>query len=235
MPEVEYPVLAGAKLPYVVHLFCPSPRNETLRAFLPEAFNECPDSRRLGLLPRVINAPYVLLIGNGAVGPLMEGNWVHVHEYNPYGYACQSAWDGPVPEFKGWPMAPSSARLAHESGGGDGAGVADLCQPDAQVCRNCAATTYEALQVAEPQFEDGSAYRQLRPTRLDKIKNLHLELQAGGVGTGASSIALRPAANFRLTHSLDPARVAIRPAAAGHVSESAVCRQQAGTMVWPTA
>ena len=77
MPEVKYPVLADAKLPYIVHLFCPPSRNETLRAFLPEAFNECPDSRRLGLLPRVINAPYVLLIGNDAVGPLMEDYWVH--------------------------------------------------------------------------------------------------------------------------------------------------------------
>ena len=70
-------MLAGAKLPYVVHLFCPSPRNEALRAFLPEAFNECPDPRRPSLLPRVIDAPYVLLIGNGTVGPLMEDYWVH--------------------------------------------------------------------------------------------------------------------------------------------------------------
>ena len=77
MPEVEYPVVAGAKLPYVVHLFCPSPRNETLRAFLPKAFNKRPDSRRLGLLSRVIHAPHVLLIGNCAVAPLMEDYWVH--------------------------------------------------------------------------------------------------------------------------------------------------------------
>lgn len=70
-------MLAGAKLPYVVHLFCPSPRNKTLRAFLPEAFNEHPDSRRLGLLSRVVNAPYILFIGNAAIGPSMEGYWVH--------------------------------------------------------------------------------------------------------------------------------------------------------------
>ena len=77
MPEVEYSVLASAELPYVVHLFCPSPPHETLRAFLPEASNECPDSRRLGLLPRVIDAPHVLLIGHAAVGPLMEDYRVH--------------------------------------------------------------------------------------------------------------------------------------------------------------
>ena len=77
MPEVEDSVLAGAKLPYIVHLFRPSPRNEAMRAFLPEAFNECPNPRRPSLLPRVIDAPYVLLIGNGTVGPLMEDYWVH--------------------------------------------------------------------------------------------------------------------------------------------------------------
>lgn len=77
MPEVEDSVLAGAKLPYVIHLLCPSPRNETLGAFLPEALNKCPDSRGLGLLACVIDAPYVLLIGNGAVGPPMEYYWVH--------------------------------------------------------------------------------------------------------------------------------------------------------------
>ena len=36
---------------------------------------------------------------------------------------------------------------------------------------------------AHPQLEDSSAYRQLRPTRLDKIKNLHGAVQAGGIGT----------------------------------------------------
>ena len=77
MPEVEYSVLADAKLPYVVHLFCPSPRNENLRAFLPEALNERPDFRGVGFLSCVIDAPYVLLIGNGAVGPLVEDYWVH--------------------------------------------------------------------------------------------------------------------------------------------------------------
>ena len=30
-----------------------------------------------------------------------------------------------------------------------------------------------------PHLEDGSAYRQLRPTRLDKIKNFHLDLPIG--------------------------------------------------------
>ena len=36
-------------------------------------------------------------------------------------------------------------------------------------------------QAAQPEFEDGSAYRQLRPTRLDEIKNFHIEVQAGPV------------------------------------------------------
>ena len=70
-------MLAGAKLPYVVHLLCPSPCNETLGAFLSEAFNERPDSRRLGLLSRAIDAPHVLFIGNGTVAPSMEDYWVH--------------------------------------------------------------------------------------------------------------------------------------------------------------
>ncbi len=77
MPEVEDTVLAGAKLPYVIHLLCPSPRNETLRALLPEALNECPDFRGVGLLSSVIDAPYVLIVGNGTVGPPMEYYWVH--------------------------------------------------------------------------------------------------------------------------------------------------------------
>ncbi len=72
MPEVEDSVLAGAKLPYVIHLLCPSSRNEKLRAFLPEPLNKCPDSRGLGFLPCVIDAPYILLIGNGAAGPPMK-------------------------------------------------------------------------------------------------------------------------------------------------------------------
>ena len=72
MPEVEDTVLASAKLPYVIHLLRPSPRDEPLRALLPEAINECPDPRRVGLLSRVIDALYILLIGNGAVGPPVE-------------------------------------------------------------------------------------------------------------------------------------------------------------------
>ena len=38
----------------------------------------------------------------------------------------------------------------------------------------------ELLQ-SHPQFKEGTAYRQLRPTRLDKIKNLHLAGQVGAV------------------------------------------------------
>ena len=34
---------------------------------------------------------------------------------------------------------------------------------------------------SHPKFKDGSAYRQLRPTRLDKIKNFPLVLQTGPV------------------------------------------------------
>ena len=33
-------------------------------------------------------------------------------------------------------------------------------------------------QTPKPQFEDGSVYRQNRPTRLDKIKNLHTEIRS---------------------------------------------------------
>ncbi len=31
------------------------------------------------------------------------------------------------------------------------------------------------------QLEDGSAYRQLRPTKLDEIKNFHAEVQVGAL------------------------------------------------------
>ena len=37
-------------------------------------------------------------------------------------------------------------------------------------------------QSPQPQFEDGSAYRQIRPTGLDEIKNLQLEVRIGTVG-----------------------------------------------------
>ena len=30
----------------------------------------------------------------------------------------------------------------------------------------------------QPQFEDGSVYGEKRPTKLDKIENFHLEVQA---------------------------------------------------------
>lgn len=78
MPEVEDTVMAGAKLPYVIHVLRPSPGDELLRALLPEAVNQCPDPRCLGLQSRVIDAPYVLLIiRDGAVGPPMEDYQVH--------------------------------------------------------------------------------------------------------------------------------------------------------------
>ena len=32
-----------------------------------------------------------------------------------------------------------------------------------------------------PQFKDGTVYRQVRPTKLDKIKNLHIEIQASSL------------------------------------------------------
>ena len=109
MPEVENSVLARAKLPYVVHLFCPAPRSEALRAFLSKALNKRPDSRRLGFLSRAIDAPHVLLIGNGTVGPLMEYHRVHctnitltVMYVNPLGV-------DPCPSSRGCPVALSSA------------------------------------------------------------------------------------------------------------------------------
>ena len=33
----------------------------------------------------------------------------------------------------------------------------------------------------QPQLKDSSAYRQLRPTKLDKIKNLFHHIHSGGV------------------------------------------------------
>ena len=33
-----------------------------------------------------------------------------------------------------------------------------------------------------PQFENGTVYRQVRPTRLDEIKNFHAAVQADGTG-----------------------------------------------------
>ena len=44
---------------------------------------------------------------------------------------------------------------------------------------------------AQPQFKDGSVYRQNRPTRLDKIKNLRAAVQAGGVGRGVAGKPFR--------------------------------------------
>ena len=37
-------------------------------------------------------------------------------------------------------------------------------------------------QTPQPQFEDGSVYSEKRPTRLDEIKNFHIEAQVGPVG-----------------------------------------------------
>ena len=37
-----------------------------------------------------------------------------------------------------------------------------------------------------PHLEDGSAYRQLRPTRLDEIKNFHAETPVGPVAKPTS-------------------------------------------------
>lgn len=101
-------MLAGAKLPYVIHLLCPSPRNETLRAFLPETLNECPYPRGVGLLPCVIDVPYVLLIGNGAVGPPMEYHWVHC--MNITLTVMYVKW------IRDWQRTPTAARLAREAG-----------------------------------------------------------------------------------------------------------------------
>ena len=36
-----------------------------------------------------------------------------------------------------------------------------------------------ASQLPQPHLKDGSVYRPLRPTRLDKIKNLRVTVQAG--------------------------------------------------------
>ena len=38
-----------------------------------------------------------------------------------------------------------------------------------------------ALQTSQPHLEDGSVYRQNRPTQLDKIKNFHIELPIGPI------------------------------------------------------
>ena len=41
--------------------------------------------------------------------------------------------------------------------------------------------TIVGLQAAQPHLEDHSTYHPLRPTRLDKIKNLHIEVRSGSV------------------------------------------------------
>ena len=50
------------------------------------------------------------------------------------------------------------------------------------------------------QFKDDTAYRQVQPTRLDEIKNLHVEVQADTVNKGltleASSNRCPPSAGF---------------------------------------
>ena len=47
------------------------------------------------------------------------------------------------------------------------------------------------LQAAQPHLEDGSVYRQNRPTRLDEIKNFHIEVQSGAVtGIPGGGVAL---------------------------------------------
>ena len=48
-----------------------------------------------------------------------------------------------------------------------------------------------------PHLEDGTAYRQVRPTKLDKIKNLHVEVQVGGVsGAGLALPSIYTAKPF---------------------------------------
>ena len=39
-------------------------------------------------------------------------------------------------------------------------------------------------QSPQPHLKDGSVYRQNRPTKLDEIKNFHLEVQVGTLAEG---------------------------------------------------
>ena len=47
-------------------------------------------------------------------------------------------------------------------------------------------------QSPQPHLEDSSTYHPLRPTRLDKIKNLHAPVQVGGVERGTVKRARPP-------------------------------------------
>ena len=58
--------------------------------------------------------------------------------------------------------------------------------------RKCPASSLRSSQAAQPHFEDGSVYRQNRPTKLDKIKNLHAKVQADAVGGPSDRSRLLP-------------------------------------------
>ena len=45
----------------------------------------------------------------------------------------------------------------------------------------CCLSSEMDLHGAEPQFKDGSVYRQNRPSKLDKIRNLRVEVDSSGV------------------------------------------------------
>ena len=46
----------------------------------------------------------------------------------------------------------------------------------------CEDTILDGIRLqAQPHFKDGTAYRQVRPTKLDKIKNLLDQVRSGGV------------------------------------------------------
>ena len=64
---------------------------------------------------------------------------------------------------------------------GDGA-TATLLAFAALSRRNTWVSGLGRFTVPQPHLEDGSVYRQNRPTRLDKIKNLYLEAPIGSVG-----------------------------------------------------
>ena len=44
------------------------------------------------------------------------------------------------------------------------------------------------LQASQPQFENGSVSRPIRPTKLYKIKNIRIEIQLGSVGSTGDSL-----------------------------------------------
>ena len=83
-------------------------------------------------------------------------------------------------KYRGGPTSDSSIVMGRR----EARRVAEQCRHDADAALNLSPFTPSSAgrqevvigSQSQPQLKDGSVYRQLRPTRLDKIKNLYVEI-----------------------------------------------------------